>query len=154
MIVHARLMVKRHLVAPTVAACAALVSAPAWAAVDAVQYSVTGGITAGAMTGSVTVATVPAGKRLVITAVSYYHTPVASGGSIGQAYLATTVGGVTGYYALPEAKVDGALYPGSTLTGTFYADAGTPVIANFYTNLPSLTQEGDRITLTGYLIAQ
>jgi putative N-acetylmannosamine-6-phosphate epimerase len=120
---------------------------------DDVQFSVTATIPSGDVIDRPSVATVPAGKLLVITSVSYYRNGGAAN-SIGQMFLLTTVGGVTSTTALPEAKADGSLYPAATLATTLYADAGTTVIADCVTNTPQNSAENDYVSVTGYYVAK
>ncbi len=120
---------------------------------DDVQYSVQASIASGSVDGNVIVATVPAGKLLVITSVTYYRFNSAAN-TIGQLFLTTIATGTGAYTALPEAKADGAQFPSATLTTTLYADAGTKVAATVYTSATATSTETDYISVTGYLLPQ
>jgi len=118
------------------------------AKVSAAGFSVACTIAAGSTSGTVTIATVPAGKELQVQTSSYYTFGQASG-SIGQVYLGTTAGGAGGYIAVPEALADGSIYPGATLAATFYADPGSRLFANCYRSGSTASSESMEITIAG-----
>lgn len=148
-----RRMFAASLLAGMIGLCA--VGNPARASTpDDKQYNVIVYIAAGTLSSTAnTILTVPTGKLLVITSVSYYRLSGAAN-SIGQLFIGTTSGGTVGYTALPEDKADAALFPAATLATTLYADSGTSVIANVYTSVTTTNTESDYVTVTGYLLPQ
>jgi hypothetical protein len=118
---------------------------------DVVQINTILGIPEGSFDFSAPVATVPAGKRLVIQTVSFFRAS-ATTGSIGQLAIQTSVHGVTGDYVLPAATADGLFRPGATLAAKFYADPGTQLLAFFIRTGTNSGIENVSVTITGYYV--
>jgi hypothetical protein len=118
---------------------------------DVVQITTLMGIPVGSFDFSAPVATVPAGKRLVVQTVSFFRAS-ATPGSIGQLAIQTSVRGVTGDYVLPSATADGLFRPGASLSATFYADPQTQLLAFFIRTGTNTVIEDVSVTITGYYV--
>ena len=123
-----------------------------------IQAVVNDGIHPSSCSKTLTLFSVPTGKRLVIETVHFASTVVTGGPEGGpvdnSASMSTTVGGVTAGYVIKFIN-DGTLPP---LTGTqavrIYADPGTKVTALFC-QAPSKGSPGgggSNITISGYLV--
>jgi len=129
------------------APCAARAASP-----DAVQFGVEVDLAAGNTGGSVSLPTVPTGKRLVIQTISYYRSAAASG-TIGQVLLITTVNATDGIYTTAEVPADGALFPTTTTNVTIYADPGTAPTIQCYRTGSAAAEEYCEISVSGYYAA-
>jgi hypothetical protein len=109
-------------------------------------------VPAGSPNGATVLAKLPRNFKLMVQTVSFFRANVVAG-SIGQMFLQATYGKVVGYYALPEAVADGAVYPAATLTTTFPCGEDTQVIANFYRTGNDTASETENIVMTGYYVA-
>jgi len=93
---------------------------------------------------------IPTGKRLVVQTVSMYRGGAISATST-QIFINASVNGAYAAYAVPPVPASAASYAGATLTGLFYADGGTELLANAFRNSTS-GAETDTVTISGYLV--
>ena len=122
---------------------------------QAVQYFYSASFADGSQSAINTVITpvIPAGKVLVIQSVSIYRYPANT--NTLQTFVASTVGGRTGYTVLPDISGNTTnFYPGAAQSLTIYVPAAGHAYVNQYrTGSTSFPAETDYITVTGYLTA-
>jgi hypothetical protein len=116
--------------------------------------SIANGTSGGGDNGNVSPGTqtvlIPTGKRLVVQTVSVYRSGAISA-SITQIFINSSVNGGYASYAVPPVPPSAASYAGATLTGPFYADGGTELLANAFRNSTS-GAETETVTVSGYLV--
>ncbi len=93
---------------------------------------------------------IPAGKRLVVQTVSVYRSGSFSA-TTTQIFINASVNGSYTAYAVPPAPPSTASYSGATLSGLFYADGGTELLANAFRNSTS-GAETETVSISGYLV--
>jgi hypothetical protein len=93
---------------------------------------------------------IPTGKRLVVQTVSVYRSGAISAAST-QVFINASVNGAYTAFAVPPAPPSAASYSGTTLTGLFYADGGTELLANAFRTTTS-GAETETVTVSGYLV--
>jgi hypothetical protein len=119
---------------------------------DVAQFAVSAVIESNADTSApVSFPVVPAGKRLVIQSMTWYRVSAATG-SVGDCFITFKVDGVSALVSLPELVSQGQQAFGSTLSATYYANAGTAPSVSTSRTGSSTEQETDRIFITGYYV--
>ncbi len=93
---------------------------------------------------------IPTGKRLVVQTVSMYRSGATSVGST-QIFINASINGTYSSFAVPPASPSTASYSGATLTGLFYADGGTELLANAF-RTSTTGAESETVTVSGYLV--
>jgi hypothetical protein len=131
---------------PSASACVAASSAP-----NPSVFNISVTIPAGSGFAPGTVGHIPAGKHMVVQAVSYYRDGVVAG-SIGQVGIISTLAGKTGgFYTLP-CVADGSPFPATPLPAIFYAGPGTTITLGAHRSGSEANLETDVVTVTGYLV--
>jgi hypothetical protein len=93
---------------------------------------------------------IPTGKRLVVQTVSMYREGAISASST-QIFISVNSNGSYSTFALPPAPPSAASFSGATLTGLFYAEGGTELLADAWRNTTSGTEK-DVVAVSGYLV--
>jgi hypothetical protein len=94
---------------------------------------------------------VPAGKRLVVQAMSAYRYGSSPSGSSLQVYVDAPTNGQVGAWALPPIVANGTQYPGVSQPLVYYVDGGSRFLVNAYRNSNG-ANESVQVSISGYLV--
>ncbi len=129
-------------------------AAPATPFATTIYVNIYAGTNSGAANGNFTgvqAVTVPAGKRLVVQSMSAYRFGTVTNGTSVQVFADAATNGSVNAWAIPPIVAVGSDFPGTTVSVTFYVDAGNSMIVNGYRNSTAST-ESVAVSISGYLV--
>ena len=104
--------------------------------------------------GDVPIFSTPPGKRLVIQSVSMFRGGVPSPGSSLNVLLVTNIFNDVARWPLPQVYANGNLDPGTSMSATIYAGAGTTVWIDAFRNGDLSNPETFLVSVSGYYVAK
>jgi hypothetical protein len=104
--------------------------------------------------GDVPIFSTPTDKRLVIQSVSVFRGGVPSPGSNLNVLLVTNIFNQEARWPLPQVYANGNLDPGTSMSATIYAGAGTAVSIDAFRTGDVTKSETFLVSVSGYYVAK